>query len=138
MKYVVNPKSVLICGDYYLPTLSEDAKNRIKSAMDNDLNIIVGDNDGIDLLIQHYLHYNNYRNVTVFTRYQYPVINIGKWPQHTVYNPDNRIDPYAFYKFTLCNACNFAIVIGDERSPEVFNPCATLKSQNKFFYYYKN
>jgi hypothetical protein len=59
--------SVFISGSIAIKTLSQEVKNSIHKIVDNQMEILLGDANGIDSLVQDYCVSLNYFNVTVYS-----------------------------------------------------------------------
>jgi len=59
--------SVFISGSISIKTLPQEVKNSIRKIIDNQMQILVGDANGIDSLVQDYCLSLNYFNVTVYS-----------------------------------------------------------------------
>ena len=65
-------EKVFISGSISIKKLSVEVKKSIDKIIENSINILVGDADGIDTLIQDYCISLKYYNVTVYTISKFP------------------------------------------------------------------
>ncbi|NES66484.1 MAG: hypothetical protein F6K24_15110 [Okeania sp. SIO2D1] len=81
----IKSKSVMIAGSHHLRSLSEQAIESLDKIMGLGLQVHIGDNPGVDLLVQLYLAKYKYKNVFVYAatrksshhkRLRY---NLGMW-----------------------------------------------------------
>ncbi len=63
---------VFISGSIAIKKLPNDVIHSLQRIIDNNLEVLVGDADGIDKLIQNYFKTNNYYNVCVYSIYERP------------------------------------------------------------------
>lgn len=64
--------SVFISGSIAIKSIPRSVENSINRIMDQNININVGDADGIDSMIQNYCKRKKYFNVTVYSIYSSP------------------------------------------------------------------
>ncbi len=63
---------VFISGSISIKTLPEPVKNSLNNIIKNNMQILIGDADGIDTLVQKYCINNNYFNLRIYTINQHP------------------------------------------------------------------
>ncbi len=63
---------VFISGSIAIKKLPNDVIHSLQRIIDNNLEVLVGDANGIDKLIQNYFKTNNYYNVCVYSVYERP------------------------------------------------------------------
>jgi hypothetical protein len=63
---------VFISGSIAIGKLSDDVKKSIDKIIANNLQILVGDADGIDTMVQKYCVEKNYSNITVYSIFPMP------------------------------------------------------------------
>lgn len=85
---------IFIGGSRSIKQLNRFEIDRIDRLIDDNAEILIGDCDGVDMLVQEYLNSKNYNNVTVYSITKNPIINIGNWNQ-------KHIDPMNFRKTIL-------------------------------------
>lgn len=87
---------VFIGGSRSITTLPCGVIQRIQNIVAQNFDIIIGDADGADLAIQHYLQSVNYRAVTVYASNGKVRNNAGGWQVKSI--PISKdVSGYAFY-----------------------------------------
>jgi len=74
----INSNKVFISGSISIKLLPQEVKNSIQKIIENNIEILVGDADGIDTLVQNYCISSNYYNVTVYSIYSVPRYKANK------------------------------------------------------------
>lgn len=83
---------VFIAGSRRLSKLNHEVKRRIDNIVDKRLTIVIGDANGVDKAVQHYLSKKGYSNVIVFCMDGFCRNNAGNWKTQEIKaaNPDKR------------------------------------------------
>ena len=63
---------VFISGSIALKNIPKDVEESVDKIIQSDMEILVGDADGIDTMVQNYCKRSNYNNVTVYSIYSPP------------------------------------------------------------------
>jgi len=69
-------KNVFISGSIAIKRLPDGVKDSIRKIIENRFEILVGDADGIDMMIQRYCNTLNYFDVTIYSIYAIPRFKI--------------------------------------------------------------
>ena len=86
---------VFVSGSIRIKTLPQLAIQKLDLIISKNLQILVGDANGVDSLIQQYLVTNNYLNVTVYHVGNHIRNNIGQW--NTVLVDSKKLSGRAMY-----------------------------------------
>ncbi|MEM1170130.1 MAG: hypothetical protein AAGJ08_13885 [Cyanobacteria bacterium P01_H01_bin.35] len=115
-------KKVLICGSRSVTALPDEVCKTLDKIIAFQVNILIGDADGVDRLVQKYLHSKRYRKVTVYYAKSGLRSNIGKWTSIRV--AGNYIDRDKL----MCDKANWCVAVhkgnsrGTKRNIESFKP----------------
>ena len=71
-------KKVFISGSRHVKKLDKLIINSLNKIISNNMQVLVGDADGVDRLVQEYLFNQNYFNVNVYTIFKNPRDLISK------------------------------------------------------------
>lgn len=71
---------VFVAGPRSVVKLDECVKKRLQNVMENNFTVLVGDANGVDRIVQDYLHSSHYIRVLVYASAGKPRNNIGSWP----------------------------------------------------------
>ena len=133
-------EKVFIAGSIGIKNLDSKVTSKINNVINSQLDIVLGDANGVDSSVQHYLSEKKVENVTVFCSGDEPRNNLGRWKIHPVstkYAPNTR----AFYKakdLAMANSCNYGLMIWDSKSPGTLSNILELLHQNKSAWVYVN
>lgn len=87
---------VFIAGPRAISTLNKKVKQRIDKIIENNLMILIGDANGIDKEVQHYLYASRYKQVKVFASNGKVRNNVGNWEVENV-NVNSNVKGFDFY-----------------------------------------
>ena len=99
--------------------------------MDEKAYFVIGDAEGVDSLIQQFLHSNKYRDVTIYTSNNSPRNNKCNWDVRHVEWWTNRYDFYRNKDQEMVNICDLWFMIWDWKSGGTKNNKKMLKIQKK-------
>tara|TARA_R110002111_G_scaffold13927_2_gene38548 strand:- start:4119 stop:4868 length:750 start_codon:yes stop_codon:yes gene_type:complete len=71
--------SVFISGSIAIKSIPRSVEESINKIIDQNIQVLVGDADGIDTMVQNYCKRCNYSNVTVYSIYSTPRYMAGKF-----------------------------------------------------------
>ncbi len=93
----IHRNKVFIGGSRKVSRLNPEVKNRIDRIIKNRLPVLIGDANGADKAVQHYLRSRNYDQVEVFCVEGSCRNNAGNWPLRAVRSTTEKKD-YSFYE----------------------------------------
>lgn len=104
-------KKVVVSGSRGVRVLPEAARVALRKLMQLELEVLVGDAEGVDCLVQQYMRAAGYPHVTVY--------HIGRHPRHncgfrTVAVAGTR---YEDKDIVMCQAAAYGLAIWDGQSP---------------------
>lgn len=127
-------QTVFIAGSISIRRLHEKVKNRIDNIIRSiDLNVVVGDADGVDTSIQNYLSHNSAQNVTVYCSGDNPRNNVANWPVKNIY-PKASQGTRAYFTakdIEMARASDYGLMIWDCKSPGTLSNVMELLKYNK-------
>ncbi len=107
----------------------------IDAAMQNGFEILVGDCQGVDTMVQKYLLNHGYRSVTVYASGPQLVRhNEGDWPVKHIVLDNNLSGGYEFYRqkdIQMISVCDCALLIWDGESRGTRQNIIDLKTSGK-------
>lgn len=89
-------KRVFVGGSRHVSRLNDDIRSRLDQIIERRLNILIGDVNGADKVIQHYLQNHEYKYVVVFCTGGECRNNIGGWPVRSV-TPTHSVKDFDYY-----------------------------------------
>jgi predicted XRE-type DNA-binding protein len=125
--------TVFIAGSISISRLHEKVQDRINKIVSSNFNVVVGDADGADSSIQHYLHGCRANNVTVFCSGDKPRNNVADWPVHRVY-PKAKPGSRAYFTakdLEMARSSDFGLMIWDCKSTGTLSNVIELLREKK-------
>lgn len=126
-------KTVFISGSRHLSRITEPVKMRLLNIINQDLNIVVGDANGIDKAVQNFLHQQAYTKVTVYCSGNTCRNNLGLWPVQYI-EVNKGIKGREFYTIKdkkMAKIADYGLVLWDGKSQGSYNNMNELLQQNK-------
>lgn len=127
--------TIFISGSISIKKIDGAVLSRIDCIIEKNFNIIVGDADGIDLLIQKYLHEKKYSNVCIYCSGDSSDIrnNIGDWPIISVQtkSPKGTRDFYTAKDIQMSKDADYGLMIWNKKSPGTLSNVVEMIKQNK-------
>ena len=126
---------VFVSGSISIKTLPQVAIEKLDLIMSKNFQILVGDANGVDSLIQQYLFNKKYSNVTVYHVGNYTRNNIGQWS--TVSVDSQKLSGRAMYTQKdkqMALDSNFGLMIWDGKSKGTKANIEEMLALNKRFY----
>lgn len=127
-------QTVFIAGSISISRLHEKVKKRIANIVaSTDLQVVVGDADGVDTSIQDYLSNNGAHNVTVYCSGDKPRNNVASWPVKNIY-PNASRGSRAYFTakdIEMARASDYGLMIWDCKSPGTLSNVIELLKDNK-------
>lgn len=110
--------TVFLSGSRRITRLPEDVALRLDAMVDGELEIVLGDANGADRLMQAYLDRKGYRRVRVFHSRASYRNNLGAWPSEQV-DVEPGVTGRAFYTRKdkrMAEAADFGLIVWDGKS----------------------
>lgn len=125
--------TVFIAGSRHIKHLDRKVKERIDNIVSSDLNVIVGDSDGVDASVQSYLAEKSARKVVVYCSGDRPRNNIGDWP---ICKVDTDLSPGSRAFFTakdikMAETGDYGLMIWDTKSTGTLSNVIELLKRKK-------
>jgi hypothetical protein len=128
-----DPK-VFIAGSRRLSRLNPNVRQRLDNIVDKDLSVIIGDANGVDKSVQHYLNSIRYANVTVFCMEGSCRNNIGDWPTRAIRAVDPGRRDFAYYSTkdrAMAAEADYGLMLWDGQSRGTLTNIVSLVRQGK-------
>lgn len=125
--------SVFIGGSRRLARLSNAIRSRLENIVAQELDVLIGDANGIDKAVQEHLALVGYRKVTVYCMDERCRNNVGGWPTRNVRAERSKRD-FAYYATKdaeMAKAASCGFMIWDGKSRGTLNNIANLLRANK-------
>lgn len=141
---------VFIAGPRAIKELDDNVCKKLENICNKNYEVLIGDANGVDSTVQHFLSKKNYKNVTVFVSGKTIRNNYGNWLVHNVYVDSNikGFDFYAKKDYEMARNADIGFMIWNGESKGTFNNIMNLLKMNKevvlyykensSFYYFKN
>ena len=88
--------NVFIGGPREISTLNAEIEERLHNIIAQGYDVLIGDANGVDALVQQFFLENDYANVTVYCMNDICRNNIGGWPVKSITMESSRRD-FAYY-----------------------------------------
>lgn len=124
---------IFIAGPRAIRTLNKVVKKRIENIMRQDLEIIVGDANGVDKQVQQFCFDNNYSFVKVFASNGKARNNIGEWEVVNVEVDSSKkgFDFYAAKDLEMVKVADYGFMIWNGKSRGTLNNIYNLIEYDK-------
>ena len=119
-----------------------DAKvlSRIDNILDKQFAVIVGDADGVDSSVQHYLNQHGAENVLVYCSDEKPRHNVGNWKSRRI-ETSEKPGTRAFYTakdVAMAEDCDYGLMVWDSKSTGTLKNTMELLKRGKKSVVYVN
>lgn len=126
-------KTVFIAGSISISRLHEKVQERIHKIISSNLNVVVGDANGIDTSVQKCLYNYQATKVTVYCTGDVPRNNIAQWPVYKIYS---NLKPGSRAYFTakdleMARNSDFGLMIWDCKSTGTLSNIIELLRKKK-------
>lgn len=124
---------VFVSGSMKIKRLSHDVLSRIDNILASDLEVIVGDADGVDSSIQAYLSEREAKKVVVYCSGAKPRNNIGNWRvEHirTEAKPGTRAY-FTAKDIQMAEDCDYGLMVWDTKSTGTLSNALELLKRSK-------
>jgi hypothetical protein len=125
--------NIFIAGPRAISKLKEEVIQRINNMINEDYTILLGDANGIDKAVQHYLYERNYNNVRIYATKGKARNNKGSWYVHSVDVSNNLkgFDFYAAKDYEMAKDADYGLMIWNGKSKGTLNNTINLLSMDK-------
>lgn len=129
---------VFIAGSRQILRLAAEVGSRIDTMVDKGFQVLVGDANGADKAVQHYLAEKSYRNVLVHCMENHCRNNVGAWPTFQVAAPKGArgFDYYSLKDRAMADAAEYGLMLWDGKSKGTINNVLNLSRDNKLVVVY--
>lgn len=124
---------VFIAGPRKVIQLHNKILERLNNIIEKNMEILVGDANGIDKAIQNYLASLNYREVTVYCVNNYCRNNIGSWKTKNIFY-DSTIKDFKYYTtkdYAMARDTDYGFMIWNGKSKGTLNNIISLLGLDK-------
>ena len=124
---------VFIGGSRKISKLDKAIKDRIDNIIQNEDIVLIGDANGADKSVQHYLFDKKYKNVLVFCMDDKCRNNIGSWQTKSIEVSRSKKDfsYYSIKDLEMAKAADYGFMIWDAQSNGTLNNIVNLLQENK-------
>ena len=125
--------TIFLGGSRHISTVPVEIQERLDNIIKNQYQIIVGDSNGVDKLIQNYLYKSGYQNVNIFCSGTRCRNNIGHWKIESIQVP-SCVSGFQFYAVKdreMAKKANYGLMIWDGKSPGTILNILRLIRSNK-------
>ena len=124
---------VFIGGSRKISNLDKAIKDRIDNIIQNEYIVLIGDANGADKSVQHYLFDKKYKNVLVFCMGDKCRNNIGSWQTKSIEVSRSKKDfsYYSIKDLEMAKAADYGFMIWDAQSNGTLNNIVNLLKENK-------
>lgn len=125
--------TIFISGSMRIENIHADVRSKLDEIINSQVDIIVGDADGVDASFQMFLNTRQYRNVTIYCSGLDVRNNIGRWPVRSI-STDKRCNSRLFYvakDLEMASKCDFGLMVWDSRSTGTLSNVIELLKQKK-------
>jgi hypothetical protein len=132
--------TVFISGSMQIKNLDANIKMRIENVITSNLNVVLGDADGVDFSIQNYLTEIHAKNVVIYCSGNNVRNNIGHWVVKYI-ESDHVQGTRAFFTakdIALANDADYGLMIWDTKSTGTLSNVIELLTRKKKSVIYVN
>jgi len=128
--------NIFISGSISVKFLPKIAMTKIDNIIKKNMNILIGDAKGVDLLVQKYLAKKQYNNVTVYFSGEKYRNNIGNWSTKNIKTNTFRKsrELYTLKDEAMSKDSDYGLMIWDGESKGTLNNIQNMKILNKKFF----
>lgn len=128
-------KSVFISGSISIKLLPNKVIESLNRIIANDITVLVGDADGVDLEVQKFFAYKKYTNVTVYSIYSQPRNLSSKSFKTKTIEVQSDIKServrQSYKDEAMSDDCDYGLIIWDEKSNGSYENIKRLIDLNK-------
>lgn len=126
---------VFISGSISIKSLPSDVIESLNKIQENNIEVLVGDADGIDIKIQDFYNKTNYQNVCVYSIYAHPRnLSSTKFKSKTVLVDEEvkkEREKQTFKDEAMTSESDYSFIIWDGKSKGSYNNILRAMQQNK-------
>ena len=125
--------TVFIGGSRRITHLNEDIKFRADNIIRQKMQVLIGDANGADKVMQQYFVNRRYDNVVVYCMGEHCRNNLGNWPVRHIVSRQNERN-FAFYAtkdLEMAKEASYGFMIWDGKSKGTLNNILNLLQQQK-------
>jgi hypothetical protein len=129
-------KNIFISGSISISNLPILAIKKLDSIIAERINVLIGDANGVDLLVQKYMQEKNYPNVTIYHVGKEARNNIGSWKTKSIetnLSAKGRIF-YTEKDKAMVADTDYGLMIWDGKSKGTLNNIKAMHAVQKIFY----
>jgi hypothetical protein len=130
---------VFIGGSRRLSRLSANVKRRLDNIVNKRLTVLIGDANGADRAVQHYLASKRYDDVIVFCIAGECRNNVGKWPVRNIVPLEEARRDFAYYAAkdrAMADETDYGLMLWDGKSRGTLTSVVDLMRQGKLVVVY--
>ena len=128
-------KTVFISGSISIKTLPQKVLESINSILNKNYHILVGDAPGVDSLVQNLCREKNYKNLTIYSIFEPPRYNGGKFATKKIFAPSEIKSERERQKVKdreMSKDADFFLVIWDGKSKGCYANISSAFEYDKF------
>jgi hypothetical protein len=129
---------VFVGGSRRVSRLAPQVRERLDRIIQKGLPVLIGDANGADKAVQHYLHSRGYQNVEVFCAGDACRNNLGNWKRRHVWpnSAEKRFEFYSAKDRLMSRGATVGLMIWDGKSVgTLLNVLRLLKAKKKAVVY---
>lgn len=128
-----HPSIVFVAGSRQISRLPAEVGSRLDTMIEKGFQILVGDANGADKVIQRYLADRSYPNVLVHCMKDHCRNNVGNWPTREVAAPRGAkgFDYYSLKDRAMAEAAEYGLMLWDGKSKGTVNNVVNLSRDRK-------
>ena len=134
MTAISTDTKVFIAGSRKLSRLNPEVRERIDKIVDKGFTVIIGDANGADKAVQHYLHLKHYANVIVFCMEGVCRNNVGSWPTRAIRAANSDRRDFTYYSTkdrAMAAEADYGLMLWDGQSRGTLTNVVHLVRQGK-------
>lgn len=125
--------TIFIAGSRHISRLPAEVRARLDTMIERGFQILVGDANGADNVVQRYLADKSYPNVLVHCMKDHCRNNIGNWPTRQLVAPRGAkgFDYYSLKDRAMAEAAGYGLMLWDGKSKGTVNNVVNLSRDHK-------
>jgi hypothetical protein len=134
MTRITTETKVFIAGSRRLSRLNPEVRERIDRIVEKGFTVMVGDANGADKAVQHYLRLKHYANVIVFCMEGVCRNNIGSWPTRAIRAANSERRDFTYYSTkdrAMAAEADYGLMLWDGESRGTLTNVVHLIRQGK-------
>lgn len=125
--------TVFVAGSRQISRLPAEVKTRLDTMVEKGFQILVGDANGADKVVQRYLADKSYPNVLVHCMEDHCRNNVGGWPTRQLVAPHGAkgFEYYSIKDRAMAEAAEYGLMLWDGKSKGTVNNVVNLSRDHK-------